>query len=290
MIERPAVHVRISAADAFRTSGPESHRVQETARHWSQSTRGGGLPSCEIQVISALRLHAGLGLGTQLGLAVAAGLTAFLGLPQPSIPELARSVARGTRSAVGTHGFAKGGLLFEIGKLPSETLSPLKRRVSFPAEWRFVLVCPIQGRGLHGRSERRVFSNLPPVSQEVADRLSREICERMLPAAESGDFENFSKSVYEYGHQAGLCFSEFQGGAYNGPEAERLVRRMRGLGVTGVGQSSWGPTVFGLCPCQRAADRLVSELRNEHASSTADIWVSGPRNSGADIRVLPGET
>jgi beta-RFAP synthase len=178
--------------------------------------------------------------------------------------------------------------LFEAGKRPGETISPLEHRVAFPAEWRFILVCPRQKRGLHGDSERHAFSELPPVSPEVSDRLAQHVREQMLPAAESRDFDRFSKSLYEYGYQAGLCFSSIQGGAFNGPEAEQIVAGLRRHGIVGAGQSSWGPTIFGLCPSQRDAERVASKLRDEMQLAAAEIWVSGPCNSGADIHVQPG--
>jgi len=227
-----------------------------------------------------------LGFGTQLGLSVAAGLNAYLGLPQPPIWELAHSAGRGLRSAVGTHGFAHGGLLFERGKLPTELISPLERRVPLPSEWRFVLVCPRERRGLYGPAERQAFSELPPVPQEVADGLSCEVRERMLPAAEQGDPESFGESVYQYGYRAGSCFAGIQGGAYNGSQLERLVELIRSLGIRGVGQSSWGPTIFALCPDASRAERLVDELRQHRELETADIWLTAPRNSGAEIRVI----
>jgi predicted sugar kinase len=199
-------------------------------------------------------------------------------------------VGRGLRSAVGTHGFDVGGLLFERGKQPHDEIAPLARRVPLPAVWRFVLVCPRERRGLHGGTEKRVFSNLPPVSQELADRLAEEVCQRMFPAAEAGDFATFSESVFDYGYQAGLCFSAFQGGAFNGREAERLVQRMRAMGIIGVGQSSWGPTIFGLCRSQTMAEEFAEQLRSAPEAGSADIWVSAACNSGASVRTLPGDS
>lgn len=288
MIKSPHVQVRICHAPAFRVCGAESVRVQETARRWAKSVTDGELPRCEIQVNSVARLHAGLGLGTQLGLSVAAGLYAFAALPPPPIADLAHSIGRGKRSAIGTHGFAHGGFLVELGKRPEDNISPLERRHEFPTAWRFVLVCPRQRHGLHGGDERHAFANLPPVSQVIAGRLSEEIHDRMLPALENTDFALFSESVFQYGHLAGLCFAEFQGGPYNGSDAERLVQQLRELGVAGVGQSSWGPTIFGLCPNQTIAEHVVAELRSAQSQASADIWISPACNTGADV-VLHGD-
>ena len=50
--------------------------------------------------------------------------------------ELAQSVGRGLRSAVGTYGFVHGGMIAERGKLPGEVISPLDARVVLPEDWR----------------------------------------------------------------------------------------------------------------------------------------------------------
>src|SRR5882724_5021669 len=73
MAERPGLRMTIRAAEKLQASGPHAGRVLEFARSWtvfhSLST-----PQCHIVVDEAPPQHVGLGSGTQLGLAVAAGL------------------------------------------------------------------------------------------------------------------------------------------------------------------------------------------------------------------------
>ena len=71
-------------------------------------------------------------------------------LPSQSPQELALSVGRGLRSAVGTYGFVFGGLIVEQGKLPDEPISPLDCRIDLPEAWRFVLVRPLGLTGIAG--------------------------------------------------------------------------------------------------------------------------------------------
>jgi predicted sugar kinase len=66
----------------------------------------------------------------------------------------------------------------------------------------------------------------------------------MLPALGGEDLEGFGEAMYEFNARVGDAFAPAQGGRYAGPAVAALVARLRGLGVTGVGQSSWGPTVF----------------------------------------------
>ncbi len=244
-----------------------------------------GLRQFEIRLNSAPTPHCGLGAGTQLGLAVGAGLNAFFGLPQPGPSELAESVGRGLRSAVGTYGFFQGGLIVERGKRPGEKIAPLDCRLKLPDAWRAVLVQPSACCGLSGAAEQRAFDDLPPVPAEVTRELWEEIRLRMLPAAGRGEFRAFGESVYRYGRQAGLCFAPLQGGPYNGPHLERLVRQMRAWGVGGVGQSSWGPTLFAFVPTPAAAEQLRQRLLAS-SDQPAQILITRCNNLGAQIHSL----
>jgi beta-RFAP synthase len=224
-------------------------------------------------------------VGTQLALSVAAGLNAWTGRPQPSPAELALSVGRGQRSAVGTYGFVAGGLIVERGRLPGEPFSPLDCRVPVPDAWRFVLVHPPAAAGLSGPAEQTAFDHLPPVPEEVTEDLQAEIGLRMLPAVRDGDFVSFSDSTYRYGRLAGLCFAPVQGGPYNGPLLAGLVELIRALGVTGVGQSSWGPTLFALLPGERAAQEFVADLAARLAHDAVQLTITRPNNRGAEVIV-----
>jgi beta-RFAP synthase len=236
---------------------------------------------CHVEVLEAPREHVGLGTGTQVTLATVAGLQAFAG-GEPLPPEdLARIAGRAARSAVGTYGFKYGGLLMEAGKRRAEALSPLERRLTLPVDWRFVLVVPRAERGLSGEEERRAFEALPPVSHATTTALRALLVDALFPAAECGDFVRFSDALFRYGVASGQCFAARQGGPFANPRVADLVERVRTLGVRGVGQSSWGPTVFALVDNPAAADTLVARLR-AHAT-LCDLIVSRVNNTGARV-------
>ncbi len=301
MIERPAVHLDIVRADRFEVAvgdadasiafetGPSvseslASRVVEYARRWAKFHDLPNAPACRITIESAPPQHSGLGVGTQLGLSVAAGLNALYDLIQPTAVELAMSVGRGLRSAVGTYGFVEGGLIVERGKLPGEAIAPLDCRLDLPPDWRVVLIQPTTAMGLSGNDEQQAFDGLPPIPKEVTGRLMEEIRLHMLPAAARGDFDTFSESVYRYGRLAGMCFAAIQGGPYNGPRLQQLVDRIRELGIRGVGQSSWGPTLFALLPDQAAAETFRYRLAAELSSEEATLTETALNQDGAQIR------
>jgi len=284
MLEEPAVRVVVSAAERLDVVGTLPERVAQVVARWGEAHPTTPPERCRVELVSAPRLHTGLGVGTQVALAVGAALNTFFGIDGEPIAALARKLGRGVRSAVGTYGFAQGGLIAELGKLPHEALAPLHQRVALPAPWRFVLVCLQQAlEGLSGCVEQRAFYRLPPVPPAVTRRLQAELCERLLPAARDACFEDFSESLYAYGQLAGWCFEAVQGGAYHGPQLHQLVERIRALGIVGVGQSSWGPTIFALCPDAVAAHALQEQLVRHGYTRRHEISLAPPNNSGARI-------
>ncbi len=185
------------------------------------------------------------------------------GAPPLDAEQLARLSGRGARSAVGTHGFLHGGLIVERGKLAGEPLSPLERQIALPADWRYVILYPRGTHGLAGEDEQTAFRDLPPVPAATTAALRQEVERELIPAAMAGDFERFSRSVYRFGRQAGECFAARQWGAFATAATAQLVETIRQLGISGVGQSSWGPAVFTLLANHEAATRFVDQLRSK---------------------------
>lgn len=285
MIDSPSIQLTVQPAERLEVVGPLCRRVREVAGRWARFHRLAGDPALRIEIESAGREHIGLGVGTQLSLAVVAGLCAACGRSWESAVELAKSAGRGLRSAVGSHGFVQGGLIYDPGKFPAEDMAPLQQRVELPASWRFVLICPKRSTGLSGEAEQQAFARLPPVPENVTAKLTDEIESRMLPAATAGRFSEFGDSVYQYGHAAGMCFAGQQAGPFASAETGRLVQRIRELGVRGVGQSSWGPSVFALQPGDAEASALVSQLESIIDPSESEFIVARPDNNGAQVQV-----
>ena len=282
MVDRPGLSLRIFAADRFMAQGPPARRVQTFVERLACRWRLAELPACRIEVVDAPAEHVGLGTGTQLALSVTAGLNAFRGGAPLEARQLAALCGRGSRSAIGTYGFLHGGFLVESGKRAGEALSPLEHRLALPDGWRFVLICLAGERGLWGEAEQTAFRDLPSVAPTTSDELRREVNEEMLPAAASGDFARFGRSVYRFGYRAGMCFSARQGGAFASPRIAELVETVRGLGVEGVGQSSWGPTVFALLECEHSARQFADAIQNS-LDRQDTLIVAEPNGSGARI-------
>ena len=278
MIDSPRLEIELVAADRLEAHGPDAQRAEELARlaiaHWQLAA------GCRIAIVAAPPPHVGFGTGTQMALAIAAGLLALHGRPTSDAVELARPMGRAGRSAVGTYGFSMGGLIVEAGRTDEQQISPLISRMELPGAWRWVLACPTREQGLSGEAERTAFERLPPVPLETTAQLCREVLMGMLPAAQQCRFEEFSQSLYRYSLIAGECFAAVQGGPFARPD---IVKVFQSLGVQGVGQSSWGPTVFAILPNEDAAQSLVQRLRNCGQAAGLNLSVARPDNRGAQV-------
>jgi beta-RFAP synthase len=283
MVDPPAVEVEITSADHLQVIGSHGARARQFTELAAVAWRLPSLPACQIAV-RAPSDHVGLGVGTQLGLAIAAGLRRWLELPELPIEALAAAVGRTHRSAVGTYGFQHGGLIVDAGSAEwSSHATRLKHRVAIPIDWRFVLVRPGNQRGLAGAIESDAFARLPPVPEHITRELWRITEKEMLPAVDRAECNAFGDAVYRFGRLAGECFLAVQGGPFASAVIARLVDVIRGRGVPGVGQSSWGPTVYAICPGQSDAEELSAWLRELLAPTRHEITIARPNKSGAVI-------
>ena len=246
MVDRPGLAVRVEPADDWSAAGPLAPRALAFAQRVTGSFPEKERRSFRITVEHAPPDHTGLGVGTQLGLAVAKAVAIETGHDDWPATELALRVGRGERSAIGVHGFDCGGLIVEAGKLAGEPISPLIGRFEFPPEWAVLLCAPRSGSNWHGGTEQLAFATLGrhgPSATET-DAMCRVVLTGLLPALVSADFDTFGEALYELNARAGDAFAPVQGGRYGSPEVAACVARLRAAGVHGVGQSSWGPTVF----------------------------------------------
>ena len=231
--------------------------------------------------------HAGLGVGTQLGLAVARALAVAFGLPNLDATELARHAGRGQRSGVGIHGFAHGGFLVEAGHRSGDGVAPLVAHADFPENSRVVLIVPPGGAGLHDRQEEQAFASLcqQQMELETTDCLCRLVLLGMLPAVQECDLDAFGEALYDFNRRAGQVFAAIQGGPYASHQVAELVDFVRRQGIRGVGQSSWGPAVFAVAGDQARAADLAARIRRHFHLETADVLVTPACNHGAAVDV-----
>ena len=283
MIDGPGVRLRARPAERDEVLGPHQslERVRDVLARLRQASSVEG-PQVRLQIEEVIPPHAGLGSGTQLELSVARVLAGLNG-EWPAVTELADRVGRGNRSAIGLHGFAHGGLLVDSGRDGRGAVGPVVARVEVPGMWRFLLVRPRQGQGLSGEAESDAFHRLPPMEAATTAELSRLLIQEILPAVQQADLKSAGEGLFEYGRISGEVFGEVQGGTIADPGMARLVEWAREEGVRGVGQSSWGPTIWMLCPGPAEAEALAVAVSDFAGPEMVEVTIASPRNRGADV-------
>ncbi|HTU87623.1 MAG TPA: hypothetical protein VMF57_18740 [Solirubrobacteraceae bacterium] len=238
-------------------SGLQAERATEFARRARASF--GFTDGAEVNVYEAIPPHSGLGSGTKLGLAIARGLAELAGVSAG--PErLAAASGRGERSSVGSWTFAAPGLVVEAGVREGDTISPLVARHAMPDRWRCVLALPLGIEGLSGDSEKRFFGRLGSEGNAIEPRVSRLLLTDLLPGLLAADLDEFGVALTQIQREIGAMFAPQQGGVFH-PRAAPLVDALVALGVGAVGQSSWGPSVYGIVDSPERAGDVAEQLR-----------------------------
>jgi len=284
MIDQPGFIVRGSVArfDQIVCAADWRLRIETVVarlrdRHSPVATLG----PLSLELLQSFPAHSGLGSGTQLAMAVAKVASVLAGEHEVAAEELARRSGRGLRSALGLYGFQHGGLMVEAGKTAPDEISPLVARVDLPAPWRFVLARPRRMTGLSGIEEAGGFSRLAPMPMRTTDRLCRIALMEILPAAMAHDYSAASESIGQFGRLVGEYFAPVQGGVFADERIRRIADLLAARNIRGVGQSSWGPTLFILCPDIDFARSLLDELAPQPEGADCEFQIAAPLNRGA---------
>lgn len=254
-------------------------RIFKSCERWMSTLNERDLPVKEIILHQAASPHCGLGSGTQVACAVAAILERARGRSISNIDQLKVLTGRGARSCVGLQGFMEGGFIVDYGH--SQARSRPSLRMSFPTQWRLLLVRVSNSQGDSGDAEQQMFhqcaSHPNPNRQHMLDLIESEI----VPALHSHDWERWDRSVGRYGYHAGKIFLRCQGGIHRTPEISRLVDLLMHRGCAGAAQSSWGPTVLVVARDDDHATWLINVIKEEFPDATIECTV--PQNNPASV-------
>jgi beta-ribofuranosylaminobenzene 5'-phosphate synthase len=273
--------ITIGAASHMRVTGPESERV---CGHLETMQRILDIEGAyDARISEVVPPHVGLGSGTQIALAVAAGVRRLHGLPLDMRGDAIR-LGRGARSGAGIGLFDRGGLVVDGGRGPATAAAPIISRMPFPEHWRVLVVLDPRRQGVHGGDEREVFSHLAPASDADAAHLCRLVLMKALPALAECDIASFGSAIKDMQVRLGDYFAPVQGGSrFSSPAVAEALAVLESEGAFGIGQSSWGPTGFAFAPSPEEADRLLASARRHPCCRDLDIRAHGGLNRGATI-------
>jgi beta-RFAP synthase len=169
--------------------------------------------------------------------------------------------------------------------LQDDGIPPILIRCSVPKDWRFIIAIPGTGQGISGESENNAFAHMSRANPEAAEKVSRLLLMKMLPALVEKDIVSFGQALTQIQRIVGDCFAEVQGGRYSNPLSEQLIELLLQKGAVGAGQSSWGPAVYGLVAGKALARQVTKDVRAFLDNlGTGQVLCVQPRNRGAQIR------
>ncbi len=238
----------------------------------------------QIEVIETIPEHIGLGSGTQMALAVGAGLNAFYGL-NLSVRDIAATMDRGLRSGIGIGIFEKGGLIVDGGRGENTLTPPMLARFDVPENWRFILVFDERGQGLHGSQEVEAFKTLSAFPRHIAERLSYLLLMQAMPAIAEKDLVRFGEVITELQRTVGEHFSPAQGGIFTSENVANAMQWLAERGAVAIGQTSWGPTGFCLVENSEIAESLTKQAQTVFEKTPLHFSIVSARNSGGEITI-----
>jgi len=201
--------------------------------------------------------HVGLGSRTRIIMALLKALE-VLGMINEPVDVLARRLGVGSVSAVGMYSFLNGGFVADTGRLVSSGEGPdLLLSLNVPREWRVVLCIPQGRRGLSEKDEEPILSKVRPHPKQ--DMLYA-LFTKLITAIPLRDYRSFAKALTKLQVLTGEYFSKYQGGIFCCDESKELARMLERSGALGVGQSSWGPAVYGFVDSAKKARHIASEI------------------------------
>jgi beta-ribofuranosylaminobenzene 5'-phosphate synthase len=280
-LDRPRTRLTIRRGAEFLVSGVDCARALPYLRAIAASF--GRSPAYHLQLDEVIPSHAGLGSGTQLALAIGAGAARLEGI-RVDLAEIAMRLDRGKRSGIGIGTFAEGGAVLDGGP-GAGTLPPVLCRLPFPQAWRILLIFDPNSTGLHGIEETAAFASPPDFPESDTAELCRRVLLSALPALAESDFKAFSAEIGYLQASMGAYFAPLQGAAYVSPDVAHILGWLAQQGVSGLGQSSWGPTGFAFAASEAEGKALlmVARARAQAAGSALRFELVRGRNDPARI-------
>jgi len=278
-LNRPRTRLSISRGPELEVTGVDCVRALPYLRSiaWSFGLRG----SYRLHLDEVIPSHAGLGSGTQLALAIGAAVATLEAMPL-DLAEIAKRLDRGKRSGIGIGTFAQGGAVLDGGP-GAGRLPPVLSRVPFPPDWRVLLILDPTTKGLHGEDEISAFAAPPPFPEAETAELCRRIVQGALPALAEHDFKTFSDQIGYLQLRMGAYFAPMQGAPFVSAGVAGVLDKLAAQGVTGLGQSSWGPTGFVFAASEADGEALLQTARAVPAAANLHFDLVKARNEPATI-------
>jgi len=234
----------------------------------------------KFKVIKEIEPHIGLGSTTQICLAYSLAL-AYFNKERFDLYSAAKFFNIGKISGIGIGAFLYGGFLIDGGK-KEEEIPRIVFRHEIPEDWIFLVIRDkMQSKGLSDKEEYEIINSLPPTESTRIESM-QNLVSIMKDSIKEKNIEKFGKALTEFQINVGKSFYSYQKGIYTHPNNEKIIKFMLKHGAYGAGQSSWGPTVYGLFD-ERSINKVVESIK-ESFDETIFLYITNANNNGVEIK------
>lgn len=292
-VENPSCVMNFKKSDKILVKGKQSEKIAEILNKFVKKLRSENIlnpkEGAEVEVEEILPFHQGLGSGTQIGLTLGEGLNNLYNLNLTPEQVAAYVDRKHSRSGIGFGVFYTGGFVVDGGRAAEEKendnyLPPVIFQKKVPETWRLVIVFPQADKtGLSGKKEIKTFRDLKAMPRATAAENAHHVLLGMLPALIEKDIKSFGRAITQLEINVGDYFKQVQGGRYSTEISAEIVEFMLQNGTYGAGQSSWGPSLYGICADKKTALKLKDSLIYNFNGDIIDIIITKAASEGVKI-------
>jgi len=273
-IEYPYLEVEIETSEKDKANDKDALRFLERLREKYE------FPPVKIEIKHYIPKWVGLGFHTTLALTLGLGINRIYNLGL-SLEDIALTVRRGLITALGFYAVKLGGFIVEGGfpvNKREKVVPPLIFRENIPENWFFVVAIPETPRkDLEEvrRVEDEILTNLKKMPPELADRLSRIVLMKILPAFVERDIKAFGEGLYQFNNLLGKFWSDYQESIYCCELVSEGIKVMLEDAYCAC-QSSWGPTFYGLVDDRHKAEIVRDKIKKlfEENGDSGEVFIT----------------
>ncbi len=295
-IEEPFSKMRFEKSRNIIVEGKKSEEINKRTKDFIEHLREKKLLAQElgvkIGVEELLPFHSGLGSGTQTALTIAEGINKLYKLELDKWEILKLVDRKHSRSAVGFGAFYYGGFIADGGRPTEEKendcfLPPILFKNDFPDSWYFIIIMPkFHKEKISGKKEIKTFKNIEKMSLEKSAENCHHLFMGMLPALKEKNINRFAYHLNKIEDNVAEYFAAEQSGKYTSKYGQEIISFLEKEKILGRGQSSWGPTLYGIVKGKERAEELKALLKDEFKRKIDKIFVSAPANEGAQTQEI----
>jgi len=251
-ISEPTVTVQVSRSNGLKVRNLTQVKIEQNVKEVLKRLKISG---AEVTIL--IPRHLGLGSTTQSELSIAYAVSKIYNR-SCNIRQLAFMMKRGWVSGIGTALFEHGGFILDTGRLLK------KGRICEPES----------------------SDELPRIMYR--SQLHEAVLLHMLPALARKDAETFGKALTKVQLLVGKYFSKHQHGEFCCWETEQLVKSLLNGGAYGAGQSSWGPTAYGMIEGQKRGENLLGYMlkSTDKIGVESELFMVQARNRGFSCKLV----